>query len=460
MHPREVMLSTVGTHQTSELAQQWIARCSDVVPGKTDKPRQLPDFPGYNENLPFQSRIRLMQASQGIITQSDVANILTRSSYEDGFKAAVDLLAEKVALTCESLPATQIVLCAIPQAIVEYCAEAGSYLVRAGTQVKDRLFARLLRLEEETGQLHFLEGFTAASPGRKDFVYKNLRRALKARTMKETQRPIQIALETKLFSAASQHPAQKAWNFCVAMYYKSTGALPWRLEGMDPDTCFVGVSFFRALAEDSFNMHTSLAQVFSGDGEAFVVRGHRFHWDQKKSPHLTRDGAEELMQLVIRRYQEFRGGLVPRRVVLHKTSKFWKDEYEGFRAGLGHVREYDFVSLQQTGVRCFREGGYPPLRRTHIRLGTSDFLYTMGYIPELGTFPKGYVPEPYQLLDHRGDSTPRRLFREVLALTKMNFNNADLADGDPITVRFARRIGEILSYMGEGEENRHYRFYM
>jgi hypothetical protein len=229
---------------------------------------------------------------------------------------------------------------------------------------------------------------------------------------------------------------------------------------MDPGTCFVGISFFRGIAEDSINVHTSLAQVFSGDGEAFVVRGHRFHWDQKRSPHLPRDGAEKLMRLIIERYKEFRGGLPPRRIVLHKTSKFWEDEFEGFCAGLGGIREYDFVSMQQTGVRFFREGGYPPLRRMHAQLGNAHFLYTMGYIPELGTYPKGYVPEPFQLLDHRGDATPRRLFREVLALTKMNFNNSDFADGDPITIRFARRIGEILAYIGDAEENRHYRFYM
>jgi hypothetical protein len=58
------------------------------------------------------------------------------------------------------------------------------------------------------------------------------------------------------------------------------------------------------------------------------------------------------------------------------------------------------------------------------------------------------------LLDHRGDTTPRRLFEEILALSKMNFNNVDFADGNPITTRFAQRIGEILAYMKEGENSR------
>jgi hypothetical protein len=74
---------------------------------------------------------------------------------------------------------------------------------------------------------------------------------------------------------------------------------------------------------------------------------------------------------------------------------------------------------------------------------------------------RGYVPEPYQLIDHHGDATPRRLCKEILALTKMNFNNADIADGEPITLKFARKVGEIMSYISDTEEpNKNYRFYM
>jgi hypothetical protein len=48
----------------------------------------------------------------------------------------------------------------------------------------------------------------------------------------------------------------------------------------------------------------------------------------------------------------------------------------------------------------------------------------------------GAIPPKHLSMDHHGDSTPRRLFKKVLALTKMNVNNADLAlDGDPITIR-------------------------
>jgi hypothetical protein len=456
LHASEIDIALVGTGATIEAAQQWIENCARVIPGNAQRPRQVPDFPGFSAQSPFRCAMRPQQSLQGLITDMDVRSIIGERRYEDGFRKAVELLTEKVTLTCESLPGTRVVFCAIPDAIVDYCMEAGSYLRRHGSS--NALFSKLLQLEQEHGQMPLFRD-SASAQRQEDIVYRNLRRALKATTMK-LRKPLQIGLEKSLFSARSQHPATKAWNFCVAQYYKATGALPWRLEGMDPNTCFVGISFFQEITDTSFRMRTSLAQVFSGDGEAFVVRGHPFRWDQDKSPHLPREGAQALLKLIIDRYKEFRGGQPPQRVVLHKTSKFYDDEAEGFIAGLNGVGQYDLVSLQKVGTRFFREGGYPPLRRTHVQCGEGHFLYTLGYIPELGTYPKGYVPEPWYLLDHRGDTPPRRLFKEVLALSKMNFNNVDFADGDPITTRFAQRIGEILAYMKEGEEDKHYRFYM
>jgi hypothetical protein len=456
LHPKEIDIALVGTGSTLDSAHQWIESCASPIEGNPKKPRQVPSFPGFSADSPFKSSMRAQQVTQGLVTDIDVRNVVNESRYEDGFRRAVDMLTEKVTLTCESLPGARVVFCAIPQTIVDYCMEAGSYLRRHGSS--NTLFSKLLQLEEQYGQIA-LFGNTGQTQNTEDIVYRNLRRALKATTMK-LRKPLQIGLETSLFSARSQHPATKAWNFCVAQYYKATGALPWKLEGMDPNTCFVGISFFQQNTDTSFKMRTSLAQVFSGDGDAFVVRGLPFNWDQDKTPHLPRDGAEALMKLIIDRYKEMRGQQPPQRIVIHKTSKFYEDEREGFIAGLSGVQRYDLVSIQKVGTRFFREGGYPPLRRTHAQCGHGHFLYTLGYIPELGTYPKGYVPEPWYLLDHYGDTTPKRLFKEILALSKMNFNNVDFADGDPITTRFAQRIGEILAYMKEGDEDKHYRFYM
>ena len=39
-----------------------------------------------------------------------------------------------------------------------------------------------------------------------------------------------------------------------------------------------------------------------------------------------------------------------------------------------------------------------------------------------------------------------RCFREILALTKMNWNNTMLGERDPITLRTARTVGNILRH--------------
>lgn len=463
-HPSEILVGVVGTGETQYHAAEWIKRCGTTIPGKLGKERQFPDFPGLSPDRAFRTKFEILESPLGRITSTDVSNITSNADYASGFRAAVDLLSGKAQLLCQSDSPPHIVLLSIPDAIADYCWSAGRALRvqdSAGT-VKDRLLRKMLRMERVRGQKHFLSALFGEPSMETDFVGRNLRRALKARTMK-WERPIQIGLESGLFSDSPQRqdPATKAWNFCVAMYYKA-GALPWKLEALGADTCFVGVSFYRHLFEDSFEMHTSLAQVFTGEGDAFVLRGHKFPWPEpRRSPHLTRENAGNLINLVLTKYREFKGNL-PRRVVVHKTSKYTDEEVAGFREGLRDIQEHDLLSLQHVGIRFFREGAYPPLRGTLCEIGGKNtLLYTMGYIPALGTYPRGYVPEPWQIMDHYGDTPVPKLCKEILALTKMNWNNADIADGEPITMRFARKVGEILSYIPHSETpHPSYRFYM
>ena len=460
LHPASIRVGLIGTGSTQEKAKDFLTRCKSQIGGNLDAPRQVPDFPGMNGSSVFRTELEPVESQVGLITTSDLQSVIGKSNQAEGFRSAVEMLKGKVQLLCESDSPPGVILCALPSELVEYCQEAARRLSTTPAP-SDKLFSKLLRIESKSGQKNLLSGLFQQAAPPSDFVGRNLRRALKAGTMK-WQRPIQIGLETSLFSERSQPLATKAWNLCVALYYKAGGALPWKAEALNPETCFIGISFYRHMLEDSFEMHTSLAQVFTGEGDAFVLRGHKFQWaERKKSPHLNEVAAESLLKLVLTKYGELKGG-VPRRIVIHKTSKFSESELAGFRKGLNGVKEHDFLSIQQLGVRFFRAGAYPPLRGTVCEVNRkSNFLYTMGYMPELGTFPRGYVPEPWELIDHHGDNTPRKLFKEIMALTKMNYNNADIADGEPITIKFARKVGEILSYIPENETpHPSYRFYM
>ena len=59
-------------------------------------------------------------------------------------------------------------------------------------------------------------------------------------------------------------------------------------------------------------------------------------------------------------------------------------------------------------------------------------------------YDHGHVPSPLEITDHRGDTSRIHLLREVLVLTKMNWNSAAFCESSPITLRFSRQVGEIL----------------
>ena len=203
------------------------------------------------------------------------------------------------------------------------------------------------------------------------------------------------------------------------------------------------------------------------------MRGDPFEWDEEKegrSPHMTKDGARNLIRATLEEYIRVKGS-TPKRVVVHKSSRFWGsdhgdfNELEGFQEGIQSVFskiEYDLVTLGQVGVKLFREGAYPPLRGTYFRIGDDHhYLYTMGFIPYLATYPGSYVPDPWHIVEHHGGSSKKDLFREVLELTKMNVNNCSFADGTPITLSFAEKVGEIMKHIPEGEVlQTGYKFYM
>jgi hypothetical protein len=299
-------------------------------------------------------------------------------------------------------------------------------------------------------------------------IHRDLRRAFKAMAM-EFLKPTQILREGTTGNIASasrdlDHQSRIAWNLFTGLYFKVDG-LPWGPTGLAPATCFIGVSFFRPFGSAS-TLRTSVVQAFDENGEGLVLRGHDFHWDderQGRSPHLDGDSANRLIQMVLSRYVEERKQ-APQRVVIHKTSRFGPAEREGFESALkaSRVKQYDLVALTPVSdVRLARAGTYPPLRGTNFSLGNDSYLYTTGYSHILQAYPHGHVPSPLLVTDHVGDTPKSQLLKEILVLTKMNWNSANFGGLLPITLRFSRLVGEILREVPPDRiPNPKYKFYM
>jgi hypothetical protein len=181
------------------------------------------------------------------------------------------------------------------------------------------------------------------------------------------------------------------------------------------------------------------------------------------------EDATRLIKTTLSNYLMVRGS-PPRRVVIHKKSRFWGNEHgehnelDGLYAGIEAVFprcETDFVTINKSRIRLFREGMYPPARGTYACIDShAHLLYTAGFIPYLDTYPSSYIPAPWQITEHHGGSSPKQLFKEVLELTKMNVNNCSYADGVPITLSFSEKIGEIMKHAEGSDIQTQYKFYM
>jgi len=408
-HPSTVRVGFVGSGQSIESAKSWITSCLSGVEGDSEHP----EFPGFQEDRGFFSSLLMDDDWVERITQHEISAFSQRRLREERFACALEIVSDKIRLLSEKDRAPDYVVLAFPNELLQHC-----------------------------GVVDFRD------PKLGD-VHRDFRRAIKSEAMKyhlSTQIILQRTSEALPGARNVDHKSRCAWNFFSSLYFKA-GGIPWSPKGLEPGTCYVGISFYRPLGSKSSTIRTSVAQAFDEHGDGLVLRGQDFPWDESKmgkSPHLDEERAKHLIEMVLKRYEdEMRQP--PSRVVIHKSSRFWPEEHAGFEKALGGVRQFDLVAVYPTSeIRLLRAGKYPPLRGTRLSVGDIHFLYTTGFIPALNAYPHGHVPSPLQVADHIGDSSIETILQETLVLTKMNWNSASFAGLMPITLRFSRLVGDIM----------------
>ena len=462
LHKEAIRLGFVGTRESISGAQEWVTKCAGRIQSNNVKTTSIPDmgglfsdeeqeemsksrldkmlsrdFIGFNRDSEFACTFQMNKRWDRPIHGRDITLALKGDDKAERIQKLVELFVAEIELLSKTPPAPDVIIVALTDEMVEDAERV-------------RIYGN---------------------------YYLDFRRLIKALAMR-CGIPIQL-LQSRTVTGKGgkrelQDEATRAWNFCTAQYYKADG-VPWRPATLEANTCYIGISFYIAQEEEDgkLTLRASLAQAFDYLGQGLVLRGDPFEWDAEKlgkSPHLSYAAARNLIKDTLEEYTNF-NHLPPERVVIHKSSVFWGREHpeynelEGFQQGIMDVfprAASDLVALRQVGIRLFREGRFPPLRGTYFCLeGQSHFLYTMGYTPYLQTYPGTYVPEPWQIVQHVGDSAPKDLLKEVLALTKMNVNNCSFADGKPITLSFSQRIGEIMKHIPEGEKAQpQYKHYM
>lgn len=433
----DVMVGGVGTATCIEALQRWVDRCGGEIaaPATAKQPNLRVPFPGFGLSHGFDAKLVFGQDLARALKKSEVDEIVAIKDRQMRLTKAIDLYYEHIKFLAQNRQ-VDVVVCVVPDALHKVVA----------TDEPGPLEESLEASVEVAAELNF-------------------RRALKAKTM-HLGKPLQLMRAVSLESnrKGQQDDATKAWNFCTALYYKAGPRVPWKLQTDDtrPSSCAVGIAFYRS--RDRQVLNTSLAQIFDELGNGLILRGTPIDMTRDdREPHLSANQAYDLLTAAL---NEYRVALrnYPARIVVHKSSNFLPDELDGLTRAAADLRidTVDLVTVMDSKLRLFREGNYPPYRGTRLKLDDRrHLLYTRGSVWYYQTYTGLYIPQPIELRIVRSEESPTFIAREILGLSKMNWNNTQFDGKYPVTLGCARKVGEIMKYLGDSDAPQiRYGFYM
>lgn len=461
----------IGTPQGIALWREWCeamnspAACIDI-----SRHRAWPPFPGFD--VAFGAK--WPDPARSYSVDSTLLSNASRKAdrFDRAFAVASLYMSPMERLSkLDSRPA--LAICVVPDEVYENCRPKStvatvhqSDIARSKIEIK---FLKQAISDRNTGQsrmfddddptiasaLEQLDEFVTARGLSSDF-----RRQIKARMM-GYELPVQIIKESTLLvtpqvrngEPGTNPLSDRLWNFGTAVFYKC-GAKPWKTPWARDGVCYVGLAY--KLTEDGRNACCA-AQMFldSGDGVVFVGEFGPWYSKERGEFHLPPDKAEALLRGTIRTYQQ-EDGRPLKEIFLHSRSGIDQEEYEGFRracpAGVNLVAIR--VRQDRGGMRLYRYDEHPivakrgqhPVQRgvfwqRSIRHG---LLFTNGFKPRIGTYDGFEVPVPLEVTIQHGEGDLVQIATDILGLTKLNYNACQLGEGQPITVKYSDRVGEIL----------------
>lgn len=459
---RRIRLGFVGLADDVRAAAKWFSSLDQFIPAKEANSGRYKNWPGIKKAL--NAEFVLEERHQRHINASKYELLFKDAQRGQKFGELVDLFEDEISGLYGDEAPDCIIVCIKP--------ELGDLRVtNPGLTQGERQALEVLRAEEESDQLALfqpspdeLEAASALYAMADDLLFRTFYRALKARIMSDNQAvPIQIIRRETIERPDDKghSHATRAWNASISIYYKSKG-IPWRPADLPKNVCFVGVSFHHMKKRGGHLVYASVAQAYSTDIEPYAIKGANIDHDQKRDrqPYLNEAQARSLMQDILEEYEK-RAGVKPDRVVVHKTTHYQPEEESGFRSGAkDRVASCDLIWLRSTAFRIVRKGTEEPWRGTLCSIDGHNYLFTSGYVPWWNEFPGMHIPAPLEI-GSMGDTDIAARAQEILALSKMNWNSSDGITKLPITLLFAKRVGELMCELSDNATpNPSFRFYI
>lgn len=449
-----IRVGVVGTDGQIALYSSFVSQMNKPI---FTKSFGRPFYPGFKSvfgiEWPVEPSLKLLVKQSDIDEKLSIPNVRERtyqlvSIYLDAIKRCLE----------DEESAIDIWYVLVPNTVLSLCRPKSS----SGKTTFDKKRIQEFRL----GQMSMfpeedekLEEYMTMYESDSDFHDQLKARVLASRITS----PIQVVLDSTLRFESKQSgeeykddmKAHLAWTHASALYYK-LGNLPWKLDSVREGVCYVGLVFKR-LQETSRRKGyaCSAAQMFLDSGDGVVFRGNIGPWMGKneKTFHLDRESACSLLSIAVKSYKE-KNGFYPRELFIHGKASFTDDEWNGFLDAISESKETNLVGVtikENDGFKILKnvedsKSQYGVLRGLSLIVDDkSGYLWTKGFIPKTETSNHLEVAVPLYIEVNRGKAPIDVVMKDVLALTKLNYNACIYGDGIPVTLRFSDKIGDILT---------------
>ena len=454
---RHIRYGIIGTPSGIASAKAFIASLSRAILTEDDVDAVLwPHFPGFEEA--FHAILPVEPAWEESLDEAQLEQLVRKADQHARVFGIADAFMNAIRRAKRTDHVCDMYFCVVPDIVWKNCRPKSHVAGALGKPLGSKKMELRRHMDDMLG------GYT--SDQYEYSVYFS--RKIKARVM-ELDVPIQIVRESTLTLTPPQFGqrqlttlSDRAWNLSTAIYYKS-GGKPWKLSGAREGVCYVGVAFKNT--EDGSQNACCAAQMFLDDGDGVVFLGDEGHWQGKKKGehHLTKESAKRLLAGILQTYDEQHGKPL-KEIFLHSRSSLNDEEFSGYLeacppgVNLIGIR----VAPDRSGLRLYRTGTRPVLRGSFWQITERHgYLWGSGFKPRLRTYDGSEVPVPLSISIQRGEASIEQVARDILGLTKLNYNACKLGEFQPVTIRFSDEVGEILvTNRKSGKRHPNFKYYI
>ncbi len=259
--------------------------------------------------------------------------------------------------------------------------------------------------------------------------------------------------------------AKVRWWLSLGLYVKANGT-PWKNQIVTDSTAFIGLDFSIQKNNSQTNYVLGSSQIFdsSGQGLRFLIQPIEHPVFHGKNPFMSKEDARRLILKLKEAYYRIDGNSKLDKLVIHKVLHYTYDEMQGISEALDGIDNVELLQIQKfSNWRAIRGQknsitqvisihGYPIQRGTVIQLDDFSFLlWTHGSVidNDVAGLSKNYyqsgrgIPAPLLIRRFRGKDPIETTAKEVLALTKMNWNGGELYKTLPVTLDFSKRLSRF-----------------